>query len=205
MGKLKQRIKSNDRYSVKFDVLSGTFIVLSLLNFSFGIIFQDALSLSVAVLLALSMSACVMFKTVKWDFWIDPKEWFWIIVWTAVNISALALINLLVDVTFPVSNVVTNNIWFGKLGAMLVGVTEEVLFGMFLFPFFHRLFGGFLPLSLGSNMAFFFIFHLFVYGNDPLSLTVVTLGRMILTLSVWFTNRSTSAMISHGGWNFLVF
>lgn len=210
--KIKKKTEA-DSYKVRFDLIGGTFIFLSALTFAFGLTWKDPLAISLGVLLALSIGLADMFDTVQWDKWIDPEEWFWIMAWTIIDLSVVAITYFFIDLLFHgywfsipkvAGQTVEQAFWLGKFGSMLTGVTEEVLFGMVVFPWWNRIVNGFYPLALAVNVGFFVVFHFFVYGGNLMALLVVGSARVILTLSVWFTGRSTSSILAHGGWNFIV-
>lgn len=200
------RVKANKKlYQMRFDIITGMFIILAVLGFSFGITFKDALSISAGVLLALGLGAASFFKTVSRDMFVDPKEFLWFMIWTFIDISVIALVHYAANVVFPISqSMFEANIFIGKFGALLIGVAEEVLFCMVLFPYFMRMFRNNFVFAAFVNVLFFTVFHFAVYGSNPLALMIVGAGRFILTLSAWWTNRASPSVVGHGGWNFIV-
>lgn len=207
--KLLSSLKS-DNYQTSFDVIvSGTLLVMTSFVFSFGITWNDPLSQKIAIVLALALGLAAFFKTVRLDLWMDMKETILVALWTGINLGMLMFTNVIVKQTFPAVNSAvaidpTALMLIGKSSAAFVGVAEEMLFSTFAYPYFFRVFGGFVIPVFVLIMVFFMVFHFFVYGGDLLTLVVVAFSRGILTASVWQTKKVTPAILAHAGWNFLV-
>lgn len=207
----KQKPVKAENYKVRFDWISETFLFISIFAFGFSITFSNVLGFAAGILLALSLSGSLFWDTVQFDLWVDKKEFFTTLLWAGIDLSVISLTYLVLHFPSPIPNSsltfngFTNpDIWIQKTSSMLVGVTEETLFGALGFPWFYRRTGGNFFVAAGIICGFFAIFHFAVYRSDILALILVTMGRFILTLSIWWTRRMTPSILAHGGWNFFV-
>jgi membrane protease YdiL (CAAX protease family) len=196
------KVQNIDRYKVKFDIIMIFLVALASTIFALGLTWDDPFSLRVGVMMSIGLGVAMFAGTASQDISIDKKEWTEIMFWTVICASVIAAYNLFIRQTVTFESI--TDPMLRKLSSANVGISEEILFGMFLTPLFYRFTRANLPATLLAVMAIFMLYHIYVYGTDLQALMIVTGGRGILSLSVIMSRRVTSATLAHAGVNFLV-
>jgi len=182
------------------DFITANMVTLAIFVLCLGITWEDKVSIYGAIFLALGLAGCVFFKTTTWDFMLDRKERFQIALWTLIDMGVVLIINVSVQKgPSPFQSLFL----IGNFAGMIIGVAEEVLFGMYGTGWIWRQTRGNTPATLFTISLIFMASHFFVYGTNPNALIIVFGGRMVLSASIIDTKRATSATVSHGLINFL--
>lgn len=188
------------RYLIKVDFITANMVTLAIFVLCLGITWDDKVSVYGAIFLAVGLSACVFFKTTTWDLMLNRRERFQIALWTLIDMGVVLIINFSVQKgPSPFQSLFL----IGNFAGLIIGVAEEVLFGMYGTGWIWRQTRGNTPATLFTISMIFLAFHFFVYGTNPKALIIVFGGRMVLSASIIDTKRATSATVSHGLINFL--
>lgn len=140
------------------------------------------------------------------DLNISTTEWTLIIIWTAINLMAIVLINA---ITFQSSTLFSqtfveypDTLLHWVVFSTAIGWTEEVVFRGFMLPAISRASGNVVGV-LTTTLAWV-AFHGGVYGLSPEPLVIIFFTGLVLSVSYLATNyRLTTTMLPHGINNFI--
>lgn len=188
-----------NRYRIKIDVITANLIALAIFILCFGLTWGDPLSILCAILLSVGLGGCVFFETITWDLFLNKKERFQIVLWLLIDMGVVFAMNIAVKKVLPFQSIGE----IAGLGGIVIGVAEELLFGILATAWFWRMTRGNIPLTLLLVSMMFMAYHFFVYRSDWKALAIVFGGRMVLSGSVLQTQRATSTTVAHGLINFV--
>lgn len=193
-------LPQSGKFRIKIDVVTANLIALALFIFCFGLTWTDPLSILGAVLLSCGLAGCVFFQTITWDFFINKRERFQIITWFLIDMGVILMINIAVqEAPLPFQGLQLVGLQLvGNLAGFVIGVGEEVLFGMYGTSWLWRMTRGNTFITLLVISSVFMAYHFKVYGSDLKALMIVFGGRMVLSGSMLQTSRATSATVAHG-------
>jgi len=135
---------------------------------------------------------------------IDARERWDLLVWTMVGLATIGLLNILqlfkpapaTILSIALSNVAEDaRMLVSRMLGILVAVAEEQFFRGALTNLFIRSVGvaGAIVLSGGI----FGIYHLAVYGSQPVTMVIVAAAGSILALTAVRTGRVSTPMLAH--------
>jgi len=189
-------------WTVRLDWIVCLLIVTGALIFLFGTVFigteTSTLANGAITIMLVGLTFSSVFRTYTRDLNLSKKELAQITTWTFISMGAVLAINF---ATPPLSQLPLVG-FDPRQFAVLIAISEETFFRLFLLPWLYRL-TRIALLAVFLCASLFAIFHLKMYGGDTKALIIVLGGGVILSYATLETRRLTPATLGHCLINFL--
>jgi len=178
---------------ILFDFVSMSLAVLAITLFVYASTFVGTTvayqSLVAAFLLISGLTMAFLLARVRPDWHLDPKEWTSILMWTGVSMGAIFLVNLVRHLRFETTPMDP------RLFSVLIGISEEVFFRVFLCAWLVLMVGEMFGIFL--NASIFALYHVFVYSQQPSALLIIFGAGLILGYVFVKSRRASPVMLAH--------
>ena len=176
-----------------FDFVSVTLVVLAITLFLYASTFIGTevayQALTAVVLLTSGLTMAFLLGRIKPDFRLSSKEWTSIATWTGVSMGAIFVVNLVRQLKFEVAPMDP------RLFTILIGVSEEVFFRVFLCAWLVLLLGEMLGILASSGI--WTVYHFAVYSTTPSALMVIFGSGIVIGYAFVKSHRASVPMLSH--------
>lgn len=178
---------------IVFDFISISLVILAITLFLYSTTFRGTeiadLSMVAVVLLLAGLTMSFLVGKVRIDFRLSSRESLDVLVWTGVSMGAIFVVNLVRHLKFEVAPMDP------RLFSILIGISEEMFFRVFLTAWLIMLVGEMLGIMLGSSI--WTVFHLFTYQTDPSALAVIFGAGLVLGYAFVKSRRASPVMLAH--------
>lgn len=184
---------------IVLDFISVNLIIVAVVVYLYASTFTGSpaatRSLTAVVILIAGLVMAFLVGKLQPDFKLSRKEWTNIVTWTAVSMGAIMAVNLIVKLKFDVTPI------DNRLFSVLIGVSEEMFFRVFLTSWLVLLTGRLWGIVLGSSV--FTVYHFSVYSAMPSALLIIFSSGLIIGYAFVESRRASVPMLAHALINML--
>lgn len=191
--------RRRQRITPVFDFISINLIVVAIIIFMYASTFigtQAATQATVAVgILTTGLLMAIVLGKISIDPKISTKELAVMMHWLLICMGAILIANKIAMIRYEVSPMPAN------LFAVLIGISEEMFFRVFLTTWFVMLVGKFFGIFLSSGA--WAVYHFAVYGSDIRAIGVILAAGFVLGYAYIQSRRASVPMLAHALINFI--
>jgi len=181
------------KFMPTFDFISINLIVAAIIIFMYASTFVGTNVASQALfavsLLTSGLLLTIVLTKIRIDTRFNVNELAVMMNWLLICMGAILIVNKIAFIRWEVSPMPAN------LFAVLIAISEEVFFRVFLTTWFYMLAGKFFAIFLSSTA--WSVYHFAVYGSDLVVIGVILVAGFVLGYAYVESRRASVPMLAH--------